>query len=156
MEDTEGKYNFSVFFHLNTLLLNFIWNKAFFRGKLVHINCKKITPLLSKFLCKALGFCILLIYYQEWLSCVSCMSLFQFEFAFVFEVKYTAPVTFWYSPIFQYTQGVYTNGIPICVYPFVCMQINFCTTQGGMQKWGKYLHLHIWGVECKRECYTGM
>ena len=43
----------------------------------------------------------------------------NFEIVFIVE----SGVTFWYVPIFQYTWGVYTNGIPFCVHPGVVQYI---------------------------------
>ena len=66
------------------------------------------------------------------------------------------------APIFQYTHGAYTNGIPICVRPrgYTVHRLAYTVQprgQTGMGR-GKYLHMHEVGngILRKPECYTGV
>ena len=66
-------------------------------------------------------------------------------------------VTFWYGPIFQYTWGTYTNGIPIYVYLGLHRTSfsMYCATQGVSRIRAS---VYMWwgsGILCKPECYTG-
>ena len=38
----------------------------------------------------------------------------------------------------------YTNGIPVCVCPLGSKHLALLCKQGGIQEWGKCLHLHVW------------